>query len=155
MRQVRPRRDEERGAGRVRVEKVHVVAVSLLSARQAQKKWKAEHNRWRLPSEGREADMNPSVIERADRISYQSRVTYLEANLMRHLRKERPGQLESNAASEYIEKYREVSSDDILPYIFDVVMALFAKFPPMRKSDAGIVPVPTQDMCWHAKKKKE
>ncbi len=115
------------------------------------KTWKTDHNRWRLASEGAEADLDEAIQAKARELSYMSRVTYVEANLMRHLRKEKPSQLEANAINEYIEKYDEVASDDILPWLYDTATRLFARFPPMRKQDGHIVAIPKSEMKWQPK----
>ena len=89
---------------------------------------------WKLPSLGAEADPNDDLQARCDRILYDSRVTYVEANLMRQLKKTEPGPLESNAVFEYLSKYDEVSRDDVHPWLRARVVELFKQHPPEAKN---------------------
>ena len=112
------------------------------------KHYKADTKKWKLASEGPDADVDPRLLERAEAISKKSRVTYLEANLLRHLRKQSPGQLESTAVWEYVVKYREVDKDSVLPFIVERSVALWKKSAPVRKTDAGLEKVPPIDFPW-------
>ena len=112
------------------------------------KKYKGEHGKWKLASDGAASDVNAGLIQQAHDMSGISRVTYVEANLMRHLRKEKCGQMESNAIHEYLERYPEVTSDSVHNWLFTKAATLFKKCPPLVKTDAGLVPIDGDKIKW-------
>ena len=80
--------------------------------------------------------MDEALIEKCDRIAYASRVTYLEANLMRQFRKTTTAQAEANAIWEYLAKYDEVSRDDVMPWLRSQTVDLLRKYTPETKNQA-------------------
>ena len=103
------------------------------------KKYRTENNRWRLQSGGNEADVDQRLLERAESLAKKSRVTYVEANLLRHIRKSGGGgQVEANACYEYLVKYPEVAKDQVLPWLSGKVLELFKKWHPLVKTDHGL-----------------
>ncbi len=104
-----------------------------------------------LASDGAASDLNSGLIQQANDMSSTSGVTYLEANLMRHLRKGKCGQMESNATHEHLERYPEVTSGEAHVWLFKQAAALFNKCPPVVKTDAGLVPIDSDKIKWKLK----
>ena len=87
--------------------------------------------------------------QRAREIQSLSRVTYVEANLMRHLREEKPAQLAANAVYKYIEKYvGEVSMSAVHPWLAKTTRDVFQRHPPMVKHEGKLVTAKLGELMW-------
>ena len=101
--------------------------------------------------DGEESKPETKLLDMCTSTVQQSRTTYLEANLIRHLRKSNPGQTDSNSVNDYIEKYSgEVSTDDVLPWIYQAAVRLMKDFTPEKKvpKDGKLVLVKVSSLAW-------
>ena len=111
--------------------------------------YKRDINHWRCKSEGKSTEASEELLSEALQVSKQSRVTYLEANLVRHLRKEVPSQLESNAMFDYLTKYAtEVPQKLCNEWIVKHVILAFRKHAPLVKTPEGLKKIAEKDWLW-------